>query len=101
MFLILLIYRHSAAEYADTMGGYYPPKYSHTNYGYETHTDYARYCLPPSQKYGGSRMQLPPNSATGGDGYNLQSHMVNGNIGVPVMLRQDNGLPGTRSSLIV
>lgn len=79
------------------MGGYYPPKYSHTNYGYETHTDYARYCLPPSQKYGGSRMQLPPNV---GEGYNV-THSTNGNIGVPVVLRQDNGLPGTRSSLIV
>lgn len=82
-------YRHSAADYADTVDGYYPPKYVPNNYGYITQTDYARYCLPPTQKYATNRHIL--SSATSMDNY-IRSAII----------RQDNGLPaGNRGSLIV
>ncbi|KAG4072922.1 hypothetical protein HA402_006602 [Bradysia odoriphaga] len=84
-------YRHSAADYADTVDGYYPPKYVPNNYGYITHTDYARYCLPPTQKYATNRHIS--SSATSMDNNYIRS----GNA-----IRQDNGLPaGNRGSLIV
>lgn len=87
-------YRHSAADYADTVDGYYPPKYVPNNYGYITHTDYARYCLPPTQKYATNR-QIS-SSATSMDNNYIRSGGNNGAI------RQDNGLPaGNRGSLIV
>lgn len=84
-------YRHSAADYADTVDGYYPPKYAPNNYGYITQTDYARYCLPPTQKYATNRHIS--SSATSMDNNYIRS----GNS-----IRQDNGLPaGNRGSLIV
>lgn len=58
----MFVYRNSA-DYVDA-NRYYPPKYSYGNYGYETHTDYARYCLAPSsqtQKYA-NRVPLPLSS---------------------------------------
>lgn len=90
---MLSIFNRHSIDYAD---GYYPPKYAppNNNYGYVTHTDYARYCLPPTQKYATQR-QLQSSSS---DNYNVSASPTTTIVAVP---GQEVGLPGTRSSLIV
>lgn len=100
--------RHSL-DYADNYN--YPPKYAvaTNNYGYVTHTDYARYCLPPTQRFATNRQlgQAASNNSIynvggGGGGMNYPVSPLPSAASLSNGSGHDIGLPaGTRSSLIV